>query len=165
MQVDESKIHMKMDVNTESTPEHLKTVASTAVYMAGNAVVEAAEGVRRQLKNTASYKLRSKPEDTEGGESRENGNSDPRKPGNEQSGVREYKYNNGNTAGNMVIGRGGFVMNQLTNMDLKTGKAFPGPAWTVGAQAVEVEFNTRTFFYTITKAVSVLDAGVIFNPK
>src|SRR5699024_11296499 len=48
---------------------------------------------------------------------------------------------------------------------LKTGKAVLGPVWTVAAQAVEVEFNTISFFYTITIAVSVLDAGVIFNPK
>src|SRR5699024_4503919 len=128
----ESKIHMKMDVNTESSPEHWKTVASTAVYMAGNAVVEAAEDVKRQLKNNASYKLRCKPEDLEVGESRVYLKSDSQKHVNGQGVVRGYIYNNGNAAGNMVIGRGGFVMNQLTNMYLKTGKAFPGPAWTVG---------------------------------
>lgn len=165
MQVNESKIHMKMDVNTESSPEHWKTVASTAVYMAGNAVLEAAEDVKHQLKNNAAYKLRCKPEALEVGKSKVYLKSNPQKHVNVKSVVRGYKYNNGNTAGNMVIGRGGFVMNQLTDLDLKNGKAFPGPAWTVGAQAVEVEFNTRTFFYTITKAVSVLDAGVIFNPK
>src|SRR5699024_11967058 len=81
-----------------------KTVASTAVYMAGNAVVEAAEDVKRQLKNNASYKLRCKPEDLEVGESRVYLKSDPQKHVNVQSVVRGYKYNNGNTAGNMVIG-------------------------------------------------------------
>src|SRR5699024_5900017 len=70
MQVDESKMYMKMDVTTESSPEHWKTVASTGVYRAGNAVVEAAEDVKRQLKNNASYKLRFKPEHLEVGESR-----------------------------------------------------------------------------------------------
>src|SRR5699024_8529828 len=115
------------------------------------------------LKNNASYKLRCKPEDLEVGESRVYLKSDPQKHVNVQSVVRGYKYNNGNTAGNMVIGRGGFVMNQLTNMDLKTGKAFRGAYWTVCAQADEGEFYTRYFFYTSTKAVSVLDLGVIYN--
>src|SRR5699024_6427911 len=63
MNVDESKIHIKMNVDTETNPKHWKTVASTAIYMAGNAVLEAAEDVKRQLKNNASYALRCKPED------------------------------------------------------------------------------------------------------
>lgn len=37
--------------------------------------------------------------------------------------------------------------------------------WTVGAQAVEVEFNKKDFSYKITKAASVIDAGTIINPQ
>src|SRR5699024_640647 len=94
MQVDESKIHMKMDVNTESSPEHWKTVASTAVYMAGNAVVEADEDVKRQLKNNASYKLRCKTEDHEVGESRTSFKKDPQKHLNIMMLLLRYTDNN-----------------------------------------------------------------------
>lgn len=164
MKVDESKIHIKMEVDTNSSPRHWKTVASTAVYMAGNAVLEAADDVKNQLKRNAAYKLRCKPEELDVGESKVYMKSNPMIHINVQSVVQGYKYNNGNTAGSLVTGQGGFVMNQLTNLDLKTGKANPGPAWTIGAQAVEVELNTKTFMYKMKKAISVLDAGNIFNP-
>ena len=49
-------------------------------------------------------------------------------------------------------------------MDKETGFGKPGPWWSVGAQAVEVELNTRDFTYKILKAVTVLDGGTILNP-
>ncbi len=55
-------------------------------------------------------------------------------------------------------------MQGMTPLDPETGEGIPGPDWTVGAQAVEVEMNIRTYMYTILKAVSVIDAGTIINP-
>lgn len=164
MKVDESKIHIQFPINTESSPQHWKTVASTGVFMAGNAVLEAASDVKRQLKNNAAFALRCKPDDLDVGESKIYIRHNPAVFINMSDAVHGYKFQNGNTAGNYVIGHGGYVMNKVTSLDLAKGRAIPGPAWTIGAQAVEVELDTKTFFYKITKAVSVMDAGKILNP-
>jgi CO/xanthine dehydrogenase Mo-binding subunit len=63
------------------------------------------------------------------------------------------------------MGHGTFIMKHLTTLDHETGKGVPGPEWTVGAQAVEVEYDTRYCSYRVLKAVSVLDAGKVLNPK
>jgi CO/xanthine dehydrogenase Mo-binding subunit len=55
-------------------------------------------------------------------------------------------------------------MKHLSGMDKETGKGDPGPLWTVGAQAVEVEFDTKEYTYRILKAASVIDAGKVINP-
>lgn len=78
--------------------------------------------------------------------------------------IHGYKYPNGNSIGGQVIGRGTFIMKDLTSMDKETGKGDPGPNWTVGAQAVEVEFDTKDYSYRILKAASVIDVGKVINP-
>lgn len=164
MKVHESKVHIMMEVDTQTSPKHWKTVASVGIYMTGNAVLEAAEDSKRQLRENAAYALRCKAEDLEVGEAKVYLKSNPKVNINVKNVVHGYKFTNGNTVGSHVIGRGGFVMSHLTNMNLQTGKAIPGPAWTVGAQAVEVEFDTKTNFYKILRAVSVIDAGKVLNP-
>ena len=56
-------------------------------------------------------------------------------------------------------------MSHITNLDKESGKGKPGPAWAVGVQAVEVEFDTKEFTYRLIKAVTVIDAGKVLNPK
>jgi len=56
-------------------------------------------------------------------------------------------------------------MNHLIPLDPETGKGKPGPSWTVGAQAVEVEYDTKEFTYRLIKAATVIDAGKVINPK
>jgi len=56
-------------------------------------------------------------------------------------------------------------MNHLTLLDEETGKGKPGPGWTLGAHAVEVEYDTRQHTYRLLKASTVLDAGKVLNPK
>lgn len=165
MQVDESKVYMKMPIDTDASPVHWKTVASTATYMAGNAVLEAAKDAKWQLKNNAAYAFRCRLEELDVGEAKVYLKNNPERFVNVKDVIQGYKYTNGNNAGRLVIGRGGYSMSQLTNMDLATGRAVPGPAWTVGAQGVEVEFDTKTFFYKITGAYAVMDAGKILNPS
>lgn len=56
-------------------------------------------------------------------------------------------------------------MKHLTELDPETGKGVPGPEWTVGAQAVEVELDLRDGTYKLLKAASVIDAGNVLNYK
>src|SRR5699024_11811647 len=74
-----------------------------------------------------------------------------------------YQYSNGHSIGGQVIGKGNYTMRHLTHLDTKTGKGKTGPEFTVGAQGVEIEFDTRDLTYKILKAYSVMDIGKELN--
>jgi CO/xanthine dehydrogenase Mo-binding subunit len=162
--MDESKVQIIMEVNTKVNPEHWKTVASSSVYMVGNAVLRAAEDAIQQICRLASIVLRCAPEDIDVAEERAFLKNNPQKGVYLKDIVHGYKYMNGNAIGGQVIGHGSFIMKHLTTIDPNIGSGMAGPDWTVGAQAVEVIFDQRTFTYEIKKAVSVIDVGKLLNP-
>ena len=153
-----------MAVNTSMEPEHWKTVASRGMWMAGRAVLEACNDAINQLKQTASYVFNQRVDDLTIGDGTVFVKAEPTKRLNFKDLAFGYIYPNGNSVGSQVIGRGQFTLNNTTDLDPETGKGKPGPDWTVGAQAVEVELNTRDFTYRLIKAVTVMDAGTIINP-
>lgn len=165
LKMDVDKIYVKMKVDTQSTPEHWKTVASRGTFMAGRAVLRAADDMIRQLKDIASCVLRVSPDDLIVENSRVFLRDDP----NIGLGFEEiaygYTYPNGNAIGGQIIGRGHYILRHLTTLDKETGAGKPGPEWTVGAQVVEVEFDRRDYTYRIVKATSVIDAGKVLNEK
>lgn len=159
------KVHVTMEVNTELNPIHWKTVASMTTYMVGRAIIEAGEDAIRQLKSIAGIILRCPPMDLEVERGKVYVKDDPSFFVDITKIVYGYKYKNGNSIGGQIIGHGSFIMRHVSTLDKDTGKGKPGPSWTVGAQAVEVEFNTMDYTYKILKAASVLDAGKVINPK
>lgn len=165
MKWDINKIYVTMEVNTELNPVHWKTVASMTTFMVGRAVLEAADDAINQLKSIAAIVLRCPPSDLDVANGRIFIKADP----NQHIDVTEvafgYRYSNGNSIGGQIIGRGTYIMKHLTTLEHDTGKGIPGPGWTIGAQAIEVEFDTRYCTYSILKATTVLDAGKIINPK
>jgi CO/xanthine dehydrogenase Mo-binding subunit len=165
LKMDVNNIHVTMEVNTEISPVHWKTVASMTTYMVGRAVLEAADDAIKQLISIASIALRYPPQDlgVAGGRVTAKDNSHIFLDITEIA--YGYKYPNGNAIGGQIMGHGTFIMKHLTMLDKETGKGNPGPAWTVGAQAVEVEFDTVECSYKILKAVSVIDIGKIMNPE
>lgn len=159
------KIVMNMHVNTHSHPEHWKTVASMSTYMAGNAILSAADDAMNQLKANAALALRCTPQDIV----LENDMAHLRE---DQSIALPYKdivfgvkTKEGNAMGGPVIGRGHFIMKNLSKLDRETGKGQPGPYWTVGAQAIEIEYDRREHAYRLVKAVTVIDAGKVIEPE
>lgn len=159
-----SRVRVNLDVNTRFTPEHWKTVASGTTYMAGRALLEATDDAVVQLKSIAAVVLRCPPADLEIAGERVFLRDDPDVGIEFASIVHGYRYPNGNSIGGQIIGRGSFIMRHLSSMDADTGRGKPGPGWTVGAQAVEVEFNTRDFSYRVVRAASAIDAGRLINP-
>ncbi|VEF46611.1 xanthine dehydrogenase, molybdopterin-binding subunit [Bacillus freudenreichii] len=159
------KIHVQMLVNTLNTPEHWKTVASRGTFMAGRAVLNAADDVIFQLKERASCILRAPVEDLEVGYEKVFLRDDP----DMNIAVKDigygYMFPNGNTVGGQIIGSGTYTLRHLTQLDKETGAGKPGPEWTVGAQGVEIEIDTRTYRYRLLKAVSVIDIGRVLNQK
>ncbi|BCJ86324.1 hypothetical protein skT53_13090 [Effusibacillus dendaii] len=165
MKMDVGQVHVKMDVDTEVSPEHWKTVASRGTFMAGRAVLQAAEDAIKQLRSVAAIVLRCPPEDLEIGEGRVFLKANPARGIAIKDIAHGYKYPNGNAVGGEIIGRGSYILRHLTHLDRETGSGVPGPEWTVGAQAVEVELDLKEYTYRILKAVSVIDAGKVVNPK
>jgi CO/xanthine dehydrogenase Mo-binding subunit len=158
------RINVSMEVNTQDHPEHWKTVASSTSYMVGNAIVAAADDAIQQVKGISAIVLRCSPEDLEVEDGKVFLKNNPQKYIDITEVIHGYKYPNGNSIGGQVIGRGSFIMKHLSAMDKETGKGDPGPLWTVGAQAVEVELDTKEYTYRILKAASVIDVGKVINP-
>ncbi len=165
MKMDINRIHVKLEVDTQVSPEHWKTVASMTTYMAGRAALRAAEDLIKQLRSVAAVAMRCPPEDLIVAEEKVYLKQDPNIYIAFKDLVHGYKYPNGNAIEGQIIGRGSFIMSHISDLDKESGKGKPGPAWAVGAQAVEVEFDTKEFTYRLLKAATVIDAGKVLNPK
>lgn len=165
LKMDVDKIYVRMNVDTQTTPEHWKTVASRGIYMAGRALLEAADDVIAQLKQMASIVLRAPIEDLEVAHMRVFIRDDPRKGVDFKDICYGYQYPNGNSIGGQIIGKGNFILRHLSHLDPETGEGKPGPEWTVAAYGVEVEFDRRDFTYRLIKAASVIDIGIVLNEK
>jgi CO/xanthine dehydrogenase Mo-binding subunit len=164
LRIDVNRVNVTLEVNTHDNPEHWKNVASSTTYMVGNAIIAAAEDAIKQIKDISAVVLRCSPEDLEFKDGKVFLKKNPQKYIDVTEVIHGYMYPNGNAIGGQVIGRGSFIMKHLGGMDEDTGKGDPGPLWTVGAQAVEVEFDTKEYTYKILKAASVIDAGKVINP-
>lgn len=165
MKMDIKRINVAMDVDTKTSPKHWKTVASMTTFMAGRAVLNAADDLINQLRTTASYVLRCPSEELEVAGEKVYLKDDPNNHVLFKDLVHGHMLPNGNGIGRLIIGCGSYIMRHLTKLDPQTGQGKTGPAWTVGAQAVEVEYDTKEFSYRILKAVTVVDAGKVINPK
>ncbi|HEY2422242.1 MAG TPA: xanthine dehydrogenase family protein molybdopterin-binding subunit [Neobacillus sp.] len=165
LKMDIDKIHVRMEVDTQTTPEHWKTVASRGTFMAGRATLNAADDVIHQLKEIAACILRAPKEDLEVANSRVFLRDDPSIGLPFTDICYGYHYPNGNAIGGQIIGRGTYILRHITNLDPETGAGKPGPEWTVAAYGVEVEFDRRDYTYRILKAATVVDIGKVMNEK
>ncbi|WP_445487266.1 xanthine dehydrogenase family protein molybdopterin-binding subunit [Niallia sp. 03133] len=163
MKMDVGKIHVRMTVDTQTEPEHWKTVASRGTLMAGRAVLAAAEDAIKQLKNIASIVLRVPFEDLDVANEKVYVSDNPSQFLSFKDIVYGYVYPNGNAIGGQIIARGTYILRGLTNLDPETGKGNPGPEWTVAAQGVEIEFDKKNLTYKLLKAVTVMDIGEVLN--
>jgi CO/xanthine dehydrogenase Mo-binding subunit len=165
MKMDVDQIHVVMEVNTQTAPDHWKTAASRSILLVGRAVLRAAEDAINQLSRIAAIALRCSPDELEVGGGRVFLRDNPEMGIEINKIAFGYTYPNGNSVGGQVIGRGSYVLKHLTIMDPETGKGNPGPEWTVGAAAVEVEFDKKEYTYEIIKAACVVDAGKVINAE
>jgi len=134
-------------------------------YMAGRAILNAAEDAIKQLLYVGSIALRCPIDDLDFENERVYVKNDPDIYLAFKDIVHGYKYQNGNSVAGPIIGRGNFIMYKLTIPNPETGKGATGRSWTVGAQAVEIEYDTVQHTYRLLKAATVIDAGKVLNPK
>ncbi|AQR93704.1 xanthine dehydrogenase family protein molybdopterin-binding subunit [Clostridium saccharoperbutylacetonicum] len=165
LKMDVGKIHLFMGVDTQVSPEHWKTVASMTTFMAGRAVIRAAEDIIRQLKSLAATIMKSPPEDLEVENEKVYLKQNPEIYVSFKDLVRGHQEANGLAVEGQILGRGSYIMSHITGLDKESGKGKPGPAWTVGVQGVEIEYDPKTYTYRLIKAITVIDAGKLINPK
>ena len=165
LQLDMSMIHVSIDVNTKYDAHQWKTVASSTTYLAGRAVIAAADDAIRQLKQIGSVALKTIPDDVSVGNGLVYITDSPEFFVKIKDIAIGYKYPDGNSVGGLIIGKGSHIVRHLTSLDPETGYGKPGPQWTVGAQAVEVEYDPGRHTYKLIHAATVLDAGKVLNPK
>ena len=158
------KIHVTKDINTMISPHDWATAASRAIYMGGNAVIQAADDAISQIKNIASRVLRCGVEDLHVAEDRVFIKDLPHIGLFLHEVVLGYVYPNGNAIEGQVIGKGRYIARGLTDIDKETGQGKPALDWTLGAEGVEVELDLRDYSYKILKSVAVLDVGKVINP-
>jgi len=165
MKMDINKVYVVMNVDTQTSPKHWKTVASMTTFMVGNAVIDAAEDLIRQLREIGAIVLKCTPKDLEVENERVYLRDDPEIYVTFKDLVYGYEYPGGTSIGGQMIGRGSYIMKHLTKLDKETGKGKAGVSWTVGAQAVEIEYDPKKYTYRLLKAATVIDVGKVINPK
>ncbi|KAB7664318.1 xanthine dehydrogenase family protein molybdopterin-binding subunit [Bacillus sp. B1-b2] len=165
MRMNIDRIHVRMTVDTQTMPEHWKTVASRGTLMAGRAVLAAADHAIDKLKKRASTVLRVPVNDLEIGNETVYMRTNPNYFIRFTDIVYGYTYPNGNSVEGQLLATGSYTLTGLTNLDPETGKGNPGPEWTVACQGIEVELDLLTCRYKVIKAVSVVDIGEVLNFK
>lgn len=165
LRIDPEMVHVVMDVDTRISPEHWKTVASMTEYMAGHAVLRAANDLICQLRMNGAEAFGCAAEEVEVAGGRVFSRKNPEQFIAFKDIVQGYQSKTGESIGEPVLGRGGFMLKGLSMLDPETGKGKTGPAWTLGAQVVEVEADLKTCSYRIISASTVMDVGKVINPE
>lgn len=158
-------VNIKFDVDTQTAPKTWKTVASMTIQMVGSAALRACEDVIKQLKDAAGIVLRCSPEDLDIVNKKVYVRHEPNIYVDFKYLVYGIKLPGGNSIGGQILGRGSYIVRHIAPLNPENGIGKPGPAWTLGAQAVEVEFDTIECTYRLIKAATVIDVGRIINPK
>lgn len=165
LKIDTAQVHVVMPVDTRVSPEHWKTVASLTEYMAGHAVLRAADDIINQLKINGACALGCTENEIEVANGRVFCIKNPEKFIEFKDIAQGYKSESGESLGESVLGRGGFMLKGLTMLNPQTGSGKTGPSWTLGAQVVEVEADLMDCTYRIISASTVIDVGKVINPE
>ena len=159
-------VRVAAPVDTRYSPYEWQTVASRLTWSMGNAIVNAAKDVRRQILDVVAEAWEESPDELDIVNgiviSYKSEKENPLKnlviyglPKSDGSGWR----------GGPIIGRGNFMPTDVTGLDPETGQGEHGVVhYTTGAQAVELEVDLETGRVEIIKGVSAFDVGKAINP-
>ena len=149
--------------DTDYSPYDWQTVASRFTMMGGLCIERACADAISQIMETASEALGVPQGDLDHGDGRVFVRSDESRGLDFKDLILGYKFPDGHAIGGPVIGRGRYVAEGLTNLDLETGQGLPALCWTYGAHGVEIELDTQTGDIDIVKIVSAFDVGKVIN--
>ncbi len=160
-------VHVAAPVDTRYSPYEWQTVASRLTWSMGNAVVNAARDVRRQVLDVVAEAWGETPEDLD----IVNGmvvsyKSEKETPLKNLAIYGLPKPDGRGWRGGPIIGRGSFMPSDVTGLDPETGQGEQAVVhYTTGAQAVELEVDLTTGRIDIIKGVAAFDVGRAINPE
>jgi len=165
LQIPIEKVKVVTERNTDFSPYSWQTVASRGLFMDGNAVINAVENAKDQIKATAAELLGVSKGDLVVTDEKVfvRGKPDKGMPLSAvaTAGIRP----DGSGIRGPVMGYGFYTAEGLTNLDPETGQGRPALMWTFGAQGAEIELDTETGDIRILKIVTALDVGKAINPQ
>lgn len=145
--------------DTQTTPYDNITASSRVTFITGNAVVQAAQEVRKILTDAASEWMEARPEDVVFANGRISIQGSPGRFMTLAQVARQIYQKKGE----VVIGKGLFVPPQV-RMDLETGQGEPTSGYTYGAAIAEVEVDRQTGQVRILNLTACYDCGRAINP-
>ena len=158
------KVHCTYESNTETGPYDWQTVASRMLILVGNAVTDACEDMVNQIFDVGCTVLRAAKHELALGDECIYVKQHPESRLSYSRIAIGYTYENGNSIGGPIIGRGKAIAQGLTNLDQETGQGLPALDWSYGAQGVEIEVDSNTGDIRISKLASAFDVGKVMNP-
>jgi len=157
------KVHVTFDQDTATQPYDWQTVASRFAFMGGNAVIDAAQDCLRQLKETAGQVLHARPEDLVCEDEVVFVRHNPHQSVPYRALIVGYVFENGNSIGGPINGRGRYIAQGLSHLNPKDGQGKAAIHWTYGAHGVEVEVDTETGDVEVLNIASAFDAGRVLH--
>lgn len=157
------KVHCTYESNTDTGPYDWQTVASRMLILVGNAVVDACDDLVNQIFEMGCIALRAARHDLALGEECIYVKQHPEHSLPYSKIAIGYSYENGNSIGGPLIGRGKAIAQGLNYLDQHTGQGLPALDWTYGAHGVEIEIDSHTGNIEILKLVSAFDVGKVMN--
>ena len=157
------KVKVTFETSTDAGPYDWQTVASRMLILAGNAVVDACDDLINQIMDMSSIILRAAKHELALGEGEVYVKQHPEERISFDKIAIGYVYENGNSIGGPLIGRGKSIAQGLCYLDKETGQGRPALDWTYGAHGVEIEVDSNTGQIEIVKIVSSFDVGHVIN--
>ncbi len=157
------KVHVVFDCDTDTQPYDWQTVASRFQVMGGNACIEACRDCIAQIKQVAAQVLRAPEHDLICEDERVYVRHTPDQGLSYRQLALGYTYENGNSIGGPVIGRGKYIAQGLTHLDPETGQGKAALEWTYGAHGIEIEIDTETGEIEVVSISSAFDVGKVIH--
>lgn len=159
------KVHMNCEVDTAFSPYDWQTVASHTTWGAGNAIIIAAEDLKRKLREAAAkvFKVDVEKIILDGEKIYSFDNKE--KVFSWSDLALGYASPKGTAITSPIVGEGYFVAQDLENPDPETGQGNVAADWTFGCVGVELGVNKDTGEIFVYRLINAIDAGKIINPK
>ncbi len=164
LRISTEDVKVFMPVNTDTSPYDWATIGSRSLFMAGRAVLEAAEDALKQLLARAAVLLKLPQEALDYEDGRVFVKEEPCIFINFMDLARGECLLGNIISRNQLVGRGSYKIRHINEIDPETGEG-RATIWTLGAEAVEVEINIEDFSFKVLKAACVMDVGKVINPE
>ncbi len=159
-------VRISRPVDTDYSPYEWQTVASRITWSMGNAVLAAAQDVRKQVFDIVAEAWHEDPQDldiVEGVVISKRSEREIKLKDFAIYGLPRENYEG--WIGGPIFGRGKFMPTYVTGLDKETGQGRRAVVhYTTGAQAFEVEVDTQTGKLRVLRAATAFDVGKAINP-